>query len=90
MDGSTQDALKRVVQARIDQENFGMMTSSRPRDSDLIFLRHAGIEVSGDTIKENGRPIMRIVHRYAAKKQNGMYKELTPRFAPITDTAASE
>jgi hypothetical protein len=79
------DALKRVIEAEIDRGNYGMLSRARVDWDDVSLLARAGIEWRGtDTIKQNGIPVMRIVRRCAAKKSQGMYKELKPTYQAIT------
>jgi hypothetical protein len=78
------DALKRVLAARIDRENYGMLCTKSVNDGDLRTLNRAHILISGNTITKDGNPVYVIKRRYAMRKTRGNYNELTPLLVPIS------
>lgn len=85
MERQLMEALQRCIMIKIDQENYGMLSRENYRFDDIKALAKAGIEWrEGSTIRQNGIPVLKIQRRFAAKKVNGMYKELKPEFERIT------
>lgn len=78
------EALQRVIEVQTDSNNYGMLSTKKYRFDDIKILKNAGVNWSdGNTITQNGKPILKIDRRYAARKINGMYKELKPKLEAI-------
>lgn len=69
----------------IDHSNYGMLSSTSVGWDTIIFLRNHKITFTDSYVLQNGNPIYKINRRYAAKKRNGMYKELKPTLTPIVE-----
>jgi hypothetical protein len=65
-----------------------MMHHTTPSFHDMSALHNAAIKIEGDTITEDGKPVLHIVRRYANQKHDGMYKELKPKLEPIPEPGA--
>lgn len=89
MNKELQRAIKEVLKARIDKENHGMMVTKKVSHQDLRLLFDNEIDIyhgynskgfngKNNVIVQRDKIIAIIKPRYASKKVNGMYKELTP------------
>lgn len=78
-------ALTRVIQVQIDNSNYGIFGNSRSSFSDIMMLNNERISFDMNTnyIYQNGNKAFKIVRRYAAKKQQGMYKQLKPELQEV-------
>ena len=80
--GAIMDILKYWVNVR----NYGHC-SIHPDIRQEILLRDNKIRIDrkNDIITQNGKPILKIKRRFAARRVNLMYKELTPELLPIKE-----
>ena len=76
-------AIADILMARIDRENYGMLSCYRALDSSHRILETNGIHITSrlsttDEVMQDGKEIAKIKYRYAAHKRDGMYKMLRP------------
>lgn len=83
MNKQIKDAIMDMLKARIDRENYGMLSNYRISPSSPLILKNNGIVIDGNFVYQNGKPIFKIIDRYAAKKTNGMYKKLKPELKEV-------
>lgn len=79
IDKNIKDAVMRVLNARIDNSNYGMLSTARVSFGDEVLLKRAGLRVFDNRIEKDGTEVAKVHRRYAAHKRNGMYKELKPK-----------
>jgi len=83
MNKQLKDAATRVLLAKIDRQNYGMFGNVKVSARDQMDLRNAGITSDDNYIYEHGAKVYKINRRYAAKKVDGMYKQLKPQLEPM-------
>lgn len=83
MNANIKAAILEVLKERIDRDNFGQLSrvTASPRAHNLLWEN--GIRIEGNTVTQNGKPVYRIIRNYAARKVNGMYKQLAPKLEAI-------
>lgn len=71
-------AILDVVKSQVDHSNNGYLSTYRtqPDSHDILFRNRIRIKDNGITM--DGKPIAKIHRRYASRRVNLQYKELTP------------
>ncbi|MCD7785264.1 MAG: hypothetical protein LUH18_06770 [Oscillospiraceae bacterium] len=67
-----------VLKGEISRNNDGMLSTYRVPDQSLRIMGQHKVRIEGDTVTQNGEPVLAIHRRYSAKKTKGCYRELTP------------
>lgn len=68
---------------QIDRNNYGLLSTFKPDNQALKYIRDNNIQIKGNKVIKDGEPIYNIIRKYASKKINGMYKELSPELVSI-------
>lgn len=83
------EAITDMVCYYIDNANYGMMSNYRLNRRNSDILEENGIAITRklcatDEVRQDGKVIATITHRYASRKVNGMYKMLKPQITYLT------
>lgn len=78
--------LKRILEVRADESNYGMLSKKRmlAQDSRFIMRNLVRFQDNG-IITFNGVPKYRAIRNFSEHKRNGMYKELAPKIVEYTE-----
>ena len=71
-------AVMDTLKARIAYANDGMMSTVKASEQSHKIMVQYKVKIDGDTVTQNGEPMFAIHRRYAARKTQGCYRELTP------------
>jgi hypothetical protein len=78
--------LKRILEVRADESNYGMFSKKRILAQDERFRMRNLVRFQDDeVITFNGVPKYRAMRNFSEHKRNGMYKELAPKIVEYKD-----
>lgn len=85
MNKNITQAIENLCMVAIDNKNYGIFATKKTTPKDVRLLWQNGIRVNYEDgeITQNGTIIAKIEKRYAARKVNGMYKQLKPKIVFI-------
>ena len=91
-DKQIKNAIMDVLKARVDRENYGMMSRASASMKNIMLLADNNIDIDRNMrfVTKDGEKIFKIKRKYASKKVNGMYKELTPTLEPINESITED
>lgn len=84
------DAVMDTLKARIAYSNDGMMSTVKSSEQSHKIMAQYKVKIDGNTVTQNGEPLFAIHRRYAARKTQGCYRELTPTLEYIKQEKAQE
>lgn len=78
-------AILDVLNDSIDKGNYGLNSRYRVdyHSVNLLHVENVRVDNNKNIVTKDGTPIYKINRRHASRKQNGMYKELTPTITAI-------
>lgn len=83
-------AVMDTLKARIAYANDGMMSTVKASEQSHKIMAQYKVKIDGNTVTQNGEPLFAIHRRYAARKTQGCYRELTPTLEYIKQEKAQE
>lgn len=79
-----------TLKARIAYANDGMRSTVKTSVQSQKIMMQNGVRIEGNTVTQNGEPLLAIHRRYSAKKTQGCYRELTPTLEYVRQEKTKE